>query len=587
MAHVDPQSSNRSAFLLQPGKPPITVGQLFSGVSRFIYTHNPLYAASASMVFWGLRASFSTADGTLSSGLLTICLAGYILLLAVTACLVIRLGKVWDDARSLLLLVVLMFVGLSVTFDGVLVARPGLGAAYCVGGWVFAALVSEILLRSIHLRLGLWLRLPYHGSLALFFLYPLVLNPWLSQPEGPTLQWLLFGFASAGAAIFLTSLPAARRGAGYIEGNGSPWSWPLFPWTLFAVLGLCVSLRAYYLCLSFHFVGYADSIFGPYFLAPLGFVAALLLLEGGIAGNSARARRAALWLPAAMVALCAIGHRHDQVYRGFLVLFERACGGSPLWVALLLAIGFYGFAAVRHVRGALAALSGAMLLLAFVAPTSLDFDHLGPIRPLPLAILGVVHLHVGLWRRVSWQVLLGNGLVLAALALAFRGTWFTALHGALPIHLALASLLAIRLWFDDWFSRVALRLAAVLVLALVYAVVFARPGWLGEFDVWIRALHPVLLTGAMAWAAWPLGDRWVRGLAGVTLLLWGAVSACRGYELLRPYLIGLDQLALGVLFFVVAVLISSRKAGWLRLPPRRSAEPPPPPAVDVATPDWP
>jgi hypothetical protein len=585
MAHLDsaPQSRNPFATLTQPITP-TTIGQFARRLAGLIYTHNPLYAASAWLVFRGLRASFDTVGGPLNTSLLTLCLAGYILLLAITAYLVIRLGKVWDDARSLLLLIVLMFLGLSVTFDGVLVDRPGLGQAYCIGGWIFAAVISEALLRGIGLRLGVLLRLPYHALLALFFLYPLALAPFLGNPDSQVLQWLLFGFASAGAAILLALLPAVRRGPDYVENHGSPWPWPAFPWTLFGMLGLCVSLRAYYLCLSLHFVGYADSIFGPYFLVPLGFAAAVLLLEGGLNSRSERVTRMALWLPAVMVVLATLGHRDDRVYRGFLQLFEHGLGGSPLWVALLLAIAFYGFAAWRHVRYSGAALTAAVVLLAYVAPTTLDFDHLAAPRALPLAMIGGLHLVVGLWHRLSWRVLLGSYLLLAALTVALERTWFTAAHGALPVNLLLVILLGVGLWFDDWLSRTARHFGALLALALVCIVACASRDWLGDFDVWIRILYPLLVAGVLASYGWLLGDRWCLISAAASLAVSIVVFAGRGYELLRPYLAGLDQLSLGVLFFVLAALISLSKAGWLR--PRLRADPAQP-AIDMGTPDVP
>ena len=70
-------------------------------------------------------------------------MAGYTLLLAVPACLLVRFGGVWEDVRTVLLLVVLMFLATSVTFDETLARNPELGVACYLGGLLFAVAVSE------------------------------------------------------------------------------------------------------------------------------------------------------------------------------------------------------------------------------------------------------------------------------------------------------------------------------------------------------------------------------------------------------------------------------------------------------------
>src|SRR5262249_19729663 len=162
-------------------------------VLRWIYTNNPFYVLRADLVFVGLRLSFDTSGRTVQTGTLMLALLGYTLLLATTACLLIRLGKVWDYVRTILLLVVTMFLAMSVTFDETLARRPWLGTVLYVGGLLFAVAVSEGLLRGMRLKLPALFRAPYHLILALFFLYPLALVPFLASPDDPALQWLLFG----------------------------------------------------------------------------------------------------------------------------------------------------------------------------------------------------------------------------------------------------------------------------------------------------------------------------------------------------------------------------------------------------------
>src|ERR1041384_399229 len=100
--------------------------QAARGAVRWVCTNNPFYVLSAGLFLVGLRLSFGARAledvWALMGGL-----AGYTLLLALTACLLVRFGNVWDDVRTVLLLVVLMFLATSATIDQVLVLTPGRG----------------------------------------------------------------------------------------------------------------------------------------------------------------------------------------------------------------------------------------------------------------------------------------------------------------------------------------------------------------------------------------------------------------------------------------------------------------------------
>src|SRR4051812_46585561 len=177
--------------LLELRPPSATPGS----VLRWVSTSTPFYVLSAALFLAGLRLSFETLDAEAAMWGLMTGLSGYTLLLAVTACLLVRFGNVWDDVRTVLLLVVLMFLATSVTFDAVLVESPGRGIVCCVGGLLIAVAVSEGVLRGIRLALPPWFRGPYYLILALFFLYPLGLTPLLARPHSEVLMWGLFGFS--------------------------------------------------------------------------------------------------------------------------------------------------------------------------------------------------------------------------------------------------------------------------------------------------------------------------------------------------------------------------------------------------------
>ena len=206
----------------------------------------------------------------------------------------VRFLKLWDDARTVMLLVVLMFLATSVTFDRLLIEQER-GAVFYLLGLVFSVFITEMLLRRIKLRLPALYRGPYYLILALFFLYPIFVRALLDRdhPLEEPLMWGLFGFSTAAGLVFLTLLPAVRRGADYVRGNGSPWPWPLYPWSLFVILAIAVPGRAVLMCWSLHPLDtnrFDRLIFGPYFLVPFGFALSVLLLELGLTMARKRSR---------------------------------------------------------------------------------------------------------------------------------------------------------------------------------------------------------------------------------------------------------------------------------------------------------
>ena len=258
--------------------PPLTGAA--QGLIRWVCTSNPFYVLSAGLFLAGLWISFGAQAEAVQTWALMSSLAGYTLLLAVTAYLLVRLANVWDDVRTVLLLVVLMFLATSVTFDEALVLSPGHGVRCCLVGLLFAVAVSEGLLRGTGLRLPALFRVPYYLILALFFLYPLAVSALVEEPRSEPLLWGLFGFSSAAGLVFLTLLPAVRRGADCVLDNGSPWRWPQYPWALFVMLAIAVPGRAVLLCWSMHLIRELDQlVFGPYFLIPFGLSLTVLLLE--------------------------------------------------------------------------------------------------------------------------------------------------------------------------------------------------------------------------------------------------------------------------------------------------------------------
>jgi hypothetical protein len=462
-----------------------------------------------------------------------------------------------------------MFLATSVTFDQVLVMDPERGRAFYVVGLLLAVAVSEGVLRGIRLRLPAGFRVPYYLILALFFLYPLVLGPLLAQPRSEALMWGLFGFSPAAGLVFLTLLPAIRRGPAYVRANGSPWRWPLYPWVLFGLLGSAVPARAFLLCWSMHLLDGPDriesSVFGPYFVLPFGLVVAMLLLEIGLASDRRGVLAAALVAPVGLVALAAVGHRPDPVYQQFLEAFTARLGGSPLLLALLASAGFYAYAALRRVPLAVEALTAALVALAFIGPTSRTWSEFISPRPIPILAAAVLQLGLGAWRRESWRCLLGTGglAVVAVLALPVEPD-AASLRGLVGLHLALTGVLIVGAAFDDLLARQLQFVGSLLVLAACLAVMFIPFEPPGGLVRWETQAYPLIMAALLAAYGYLLGHRPSVAVAGAVAACWLAAAGGRGYRSLRQAVVGLDYLAVSLGLFALAVLVSLAKSGLLR-----------------------
>jgi hypothetical protein len=560
--HVSSVSSHVTAQRLLP--------RPARGFVRFLYSSNPFYIVSADLVFVGLRISFGRGGPASESWALLLGLAGYTLLLATTACFLIRAGKLWDDLRSLLLLIVMMFLAMAMSNDDTMAADAVRGSLGYLGGFLFAVVVTEAVLSAISLRLPGWYRAAYYVILGLVFLYPIALVPVLSEPESPRLQWGLFGFSVLAGLALLPLVPAARGGAAFVAKNGSPWRWPLYPWSLFFVMACCLGVRCSSLCISFHFVNGRDSIFGRYFLVPIGLAASLVWLEIGISARRRAVMVAASAAPFALVVAALTGHRYDAVYMNFLDLLRATLGASPAFLALTAAILFLVYAAARRVPPALDLLAAAFVMLSAIGPATVGLHDMESIRPLPLAAAGLVLGSVALWRRHSFRGATAAGLFVAALAGACSRLWPHVSAGAITLHLAVVALLAVGALFDDWLAARA-RLAGAIALLVLGLIAAFRPDMIDSaLPALLAPWYPLGVASLLFGYGLVVRDRPYAALGAGVVVAWAAASGIQVYAQMRRILTGLDQIAWGMLFFLVAIAISLSKAGlWPRaVPPR-------------------
>lgn len=340
------------------------------GIWKFLYNSNPFYAVSAMLLLYAQATAFTVGrpatDALIALGLF----AGFSTLLGVTAVFIVRWGRVWNDARSILVIIMLLLLALSVGVDDLLFAGNRLGLLLLGAGFAFAVGLLATLRRALNLRLERSFALASIALLALFFLYPVVsAHLVLAFPDHREPgMWGVLLFPVAAALLMLLFLPAARQGRRLAEHSGTPWTAPCYPWTILAVLMIGIAARIFWSSVILAFAtGSARLLhngFGGYMLLPVLFAAGLLLLEYQKA-NGVRFAKTVLILPAIMAATTInYAGNPDPAFRAFHhLVFSGAFTTAVL--GLGAAALYYLWAHLRGFRGGdlgfLATLALAML----------------------------------------------------------------------------------------------------------------------------------------------------------------------------------------------------------------------------------
>ncbi len=531
------------------------------GVVRFLYNHNPFYLISTCLVLYGLQAAFHSRPGEwINPWALLAALSGYTVLSAVTAFLIVRLGKVWEDARSLLLILLFLFLALSVSFDEIVNTDPQSGQALLLFGFCLSVTISEWLLSGLDIRLPALYRGPYYLLLALFFGYPLWVSPEVTELPLEQLRLRILLFPTVAAVPFLALIPAVRLGADYTLPNGTPWRWPWVPWPMFLFLALAVCARSYVLSISFDPLAGMNSSFGLYTLVPFFLGGLVLLLELAIVHRAATLRRLVMAAGFALLWLAQATGEGNAVSREVLHTLTTSAG-SPLFLTILALTAFYAYAWIRGVSFGEWGCLAMLMLAAFLTPDSQRLGDWQEPQLWALRTIGLLEFFISMVRMDSRRCFFGVSICVLALALSPDLPWAGPLKWAIPYHLLLIATIVIGLSFTDRFAKILRKTGAILLpvsclLALGAELSAAVPG---EFP--FLYMIGITLTAAGHW--WFTGERWYLYGSGASL---GGLFVAGGFSAWETLLgmIGpeaLYPLAGGFGCFLLAVGISALKGG--------------------------
>jgi hypothetical protein len=548
-----------------------------------LYNHNPFYALSAVLMLFSIRSMYGDlAIGEINCWIMMGVMGGYTLFLAVSGWLIIRFGKVWEDARSIIVILLFLFMAISVSADD-LFARVGSareGVYIILVGYLFSAVVSELFLYGTGIRLGVLYRIPYHLILAAFFIAPWFCssqqNLWTSDQQ----KWNLFLFPFISALMFLTLYPAVRKGSEYIQKSGTPWNWPWFPWITFGVFAALISFRSYLLCMAFEPDGPVwkvhnsrvainfDSIWGIYFLIPICFVFLFLILEYAYQTKSKKLANKTLYYTPLLFLMSftpGFGEVSSRFYQS--VVHEYA---SPVWVTTCAIILFCSWAWLRKVPKAGIGLVTSLLVLSVVSPETVNFKTFRQPEAWPLLIAGAVLLFQGLSAQSSSCCALASIILTGGIWFVIPNTVSVEYRILIISHLLLVSWGLAGLFIRDSFTRFLRGFTGILGTVLFsFAVLSSR---VPEVSYALKIIYATVLVSGFLMITIIFKSKAFMGSFSAMIFVTGYASTVIGFR----YLVGIFGMAAvsafvwSVAALILGIVISSHKA--VMLPKRFSKE---------------
>jgi hypothetical protein len=530
---------------------------------RLLSNHNPLYLVSAWLVLHGISQAFRGEVGLRLVPLMTQLLCGYILAIALAAWLVVRVGKIWDDARMILLVLLLMYTALSTSYDDLCLKNPAAGAVHLGFGFFFSCFITEAILFALGMKLPPRYRAPFYLQLAVLFAFPAILGRFSVGGRDPAMIAGVLLFPIAAGAALLTLLPAAASRPQ--RENGTPWPWPLYPWSIFVFMVIAFAIRAWMLTVSFSPAAGTAPAFLPYLLCPILLAMLVLALELGLRHQSKVTQCFALMAMLGIAWLAFPGERPNDAQRLLLDLMQDWAAAPPLIVCAAVAL-VAAYAIVRRAAGSELVALVAMLLLACLERDTRGLHSMVAPNESVLMALVAWQFGYGLWHRSTPRLAFAGTALTFVLGQHYDWSWLFAHDAFWLVQIAAFWCLLLPLYCRDAFAN-ELRAGgpAMIIVAGTGMMIAACRFW---WPVTARELA-IIATGILAVAVvyWiVLRVRWYALATGwgavLTVVTWTstALSALDNLQLRH----GLIWYACGCFLLLVAFMASCWKAGLAR-----------------------
>jgi hypothetical protein len=494
--------------------------------ARFLYTENPFYLISCFLILYGIQLMAVNRPTALSRAIvMSSSIAFYAVVMAITVIAVVRLAKVWQDARSIFLVVLIALAAYSSGFDETCVNDPQMAWWFAGAGGVLTFCLIESVVRGCRLRLAAAYRVAMYAMFVVFMFAPPIFGGWVRSRNEAAAGWSSVIFSVAFAAAMLLLIPAMRRRGVDLRHNGSPWKWPAYPLAAFFILVVLAGIRVHAIWMSFGFYG-RPVRFEPFLIMPLFFSGLILLAEVDL-------RRRKLMRPCATTAMFASPL--------LLLAAVNQEGATSLPIASSLA--YYAGSAVNVSLGALivllmylslARLPRASTMMAgsvVVTAALMKIPHwmaLAGIERWMLLLVAGAYVLVWLWSRISsdarcvlaWTVLsvalgkmfadrieVGLAFVIATafwtlgamvIATIYDTELTQTIRNAAAVLMVIGSCLSIAWWNENQDSKwmVTSVLFAMTLLSVSYLFWIRRRGWMYVALAPVAVILLILTTDA-------------------------------------------------------------------------------------------
>ncbi|WP_442511360.1 hypothetical protein SH528x_003035 [Novipirellula sp. SH528] len=546
-------------------------GSQLHSLGRFLYTQNPFYLISCFLILYGLQTATVSAGDLLSRSLsLSGGIAAYTLLMAVTCVAVIRICKVWQDARSIFLVVIISLVALSTSLDELAITQWDTATQILSIGFLFAVLISESVIHATKICFPFWYRSSYYTLLLVFFAAPIALGYAVVHRHDELANWGAPLYSVLIAAGLLMLSPTMSKGRRRVRHNGTPWQWPYYPLSAFVILVVLAAIRTHAIWMSFGFRG-TSVRFEPFLLLPIVFAILVLLAE--IDAKRVRPRFAWSTMAAApLMLLCGMSH-NGMTYLP-IQSDLRFAFGSASTVALLMLVLFYLYLAVRRVAYVEYGMIGSIIAMGIFAVLPQTLQEHGVQNWMFLALASLISAVVCLrvWRSdVGWSAV----AIISSVAIVMAGNTYdeSVLGLIIASVFAVASMMAIGAVYESEFATFLRHISAIFKVIASGGLVAWYLGGTPDRRILIALIAISIFAFAYLWIVRRIGWLYIAAVPAIGLCV---LLSWDGYEagVFRQSNVPLQS---GLTCFAIGLAITTMKTGvhrrLLRSTPHAAASP--------------